>query len=54
MGKTTKLCKLKKDEIDKDLERVAKTVRQPTHICRRCARAANVKKALCKPVPLPE
>jgi hypothetical protein len=49
MGK--ELCKLKKS-IKKDASEYFLLVHQPTHICRKCGRAANSKKSLCKPLPI--
>jgi len=49
------LCRLKKDDVLKDeLELFATLVQAPTHLCRRCGRAANAERRLCKPVPLSE
>lgn len=47
-----RLCKLKDDKVAKDLKRLMKVVSQPTHICRRCARAAGDEGYLCKPVKI--
>ncbi len=47
-----RLCKLKDDKVAKELKRLMKVVREPTHICRRCARAARDGGYLCKPVEI--
>ena len=49
MGK--ELCKLKKS-LKKDTREYFLLVHQPTHICRKCGRAANSKKSLCSPLPI--
>lgn len=49
MGK--ELCKLKKS-IKKETKEYILLVHQPTHICRKCGRAANSKKSLCDPLPI--
>ncbi len=49
MGK--ELCKLKKS-LKKDTKEYFLLVHQPTHICRKCGRAANSKKSLCSPLPI--
>ncbi len=49
------LCRLKKDDVLKDeFVLFATLVRSPTHLCRRCGRAANDQRRLCKPVSLSE
>lgn len=45
------LCELDK-LLKEDLKAYMKLVRDPTHICRKCGRAANSKKLLCKPEKL--
>ncbi len=45
------LCKLKKS-IKKETQEYFLLVHQPTHICRKCGRAANSKKSLCSPLPI--
>lgn len=47
------LCELK-ESLKRDLKLYMKLVDQPTHVCRKCGRAANCKKLLCKPVRLGE
>lgn len=50
MDKPKKLCKLvKKDILKEDLEGYIKLIKKPTHVCDKCGRAANEKKALCNP-----
>ena len=51
MAKT--LCEMK-DVLKHDFELFAKHVRNPTHACRKCGRAANSKRKLCKPMSLKE
>lgn len=45
------LCKLKKG-LKQDTETYMLLVQQPTHLCRKCGRAANSKKLLCDPLRL--
>lgn len=49
MGK--ELCKLKKS-LKSDVEEYIILVNQPTHVCRKCGRAANKKKLLCEPISI--
>jgi len=46
------LCKWDKDRIQEKINALMKIVKNPSFICRKCGRAANDKKWLCKPVPL--
>lgn len=46
------LCRLKRDEIEDHLDELTDLVSPARHICRKCARVANKKKLLCKPVKL--
>jgi len=47
------LCKLVKDEVlEEALEEYKALVVNPTHVCTKCGRASNDKKALCKPEKL--
>jgi hypothetical protein len=41
------LCKMKK-ALKKDLSTYMAYVIEPTHVCKKCGRAANQKKRLCK------
>lgn len=43
------LCKLKKDELSKNIKKILKIVKKPKFICEKCARVANDKKYLCEP-----
>jgi len=43
------LCKWSKREIDKDFEAYAKQVKNASHVCMKCGRAAKGRKPLCKP-----
>jgi hypothetical protein len=45
------LCELRK-RIKKHLEEYKRLVRDPTHVCRKCGRAARDPDNLCKPEPL--
>jgi len=46
------LCRLSRDEIEDRLDDLAEIVSPARHICQKCARVANKKKVLCKPVKL--
>jgi len=47
------LCKLVKDEVlEEALEEYKALVVNPTHLCTKCGRASNDKKALCRPEKL--
>ncbi|WP_459781519.1 hypothetical protein [Photobacterium sp. R1] len=48
------LCKFRRTEISAKAEAIGELVNQPRYLCRSCARAANGKGALCKPMRLPE
>ncbi|WP_169737858.1 hypothetical protein [Enterovibrio calviensis] len=50
MAKT--LCDWKSKDIEKEVLELAKLVKAPEYACRKCARVANTKKVLCKPIPL--
>ncbi|ATD00867.1 hypothetical protein PSPO_b0923 [Pseudoalteromonas spongiae UST010723-006] len=50
MSKT--LCEWKRKEIEQKLEKLAALVNTPRFVCKKCARCANDKKSLCKPMPL--
>ena len=45
------LCDLRK-QIKDHLEEYKQLVREPTHVCRKCGRAARDARNLCKPEPL--
>ena len=47
------LCKWKKKEIEKGVHELAHIIDKPRFICKDCARAANDKGYLCKPIKLP-
>lgn len=51
MSKT--LCEWKKHEITEDTVALARIIRDPRFVCRKCARSAHKDKHLCKPIPLP-
>ena len=47
------LCKLARtDFIEKNFKEYAALVHKPAYICKKCGRAANDKKLLCKPVSM--
>ena len=46
------MCKWKKKDIEKDLKKLSALVDAPQFVCANCARVANDKKHLCKPVKL--
>lgn len=53
MSDKSTLCKLvKKDHLEKHFAEYEELVVNPEYICRKCGRAANDKKSLCKPVPI--
>ena len=43
------LCKIAKAG---DIDRIRSIVKDPTHLCKKCLRAANRAGNLCKPLPL--
>ena len=43
------LCKIKKALIEYDIDAYCQLVDKPRFVCRRCGRAANKKKYVCKP-----
>jgi len=49
MKSIKKLCDLNKDKIKNNFAEITELVANPKFICRKCARAANSKKHLCKP-----
>jgi hypothetical protein len=48
-----KLCDLKK-LLKRDPERFCSLIREPTHVCLSCGRAANDRSRLCEPARLPD
>ncbi|GIW98614.1 MAG: hypothetical protein KatS3mg111_1947 [Pirellulaceae bacterium] len=48
---TKTLCELKKP-LKKDTVEYLKKVRDATHACHKCGRAANDRRLLCKPIDL--
>ncbi len=46
------LCDLDKKYIEGKLEKVMRLVDDPRYLCRACARAANEKDLVCKPVKI--
>ena len=49
MSKT--LCDLK-SALKQDIRTYMELVSAPTHICRKCGRAANCKSLVCKPIKI--
>ncbi|MBD3317498.1 MAG: hypothetical protein GF344_17040 [Chitinivibrionales bacterium] len=52
--KEKRLCKWKKDDYAERFNKLRSIVADPTCVCRKCGRAANGKRYLCKPVSLEE
>lgn len=50
MSKVKKLCGLKKDDIEKQMEKILKIVSEPKYICEKCARVAKDDEHLCHPL----
>ncbi len=56
MADDTKLktfCKWTPKQIQKNFDLVSQLLEDPRYVCKKCARASNNKKALCKPAALP-
>ncbi len=51
MAKT--LCDWSKRDLEKHPDKLRELVHDPRYYCRKCARAANTSKVLCKPRSLP-
>ena len=47
-----KMCKWKKEQIEKKVDKFSAIVQDPRYVCRSCARVAHDRKYLCKPVKL--
>jgi hypothetical protein len=47
-----KLCEAGGKELERHVESLAEAGRKPGFVCRKCARAAMEKEALCKPVKI--
>lgn len=52
MSKPETLCDWSRKHIEKHSGRLTDIIREPRYYCRKCARAANEKKYLCKPVKI--
>jgi hypothetical protein len=52
MSDTNCLCDWDKKDIEKRLHVVMSMVHRPKYVCRKCARAANEKEYVCKPVEI--
>ena len=50
--KTKRLCKWKKEQFEKDFDKLVDVIGTPRVVCCRCGRAASDKKWLCKPKKL--
>lgn len=51
---TRRLCKWDSDRIKKKGKKLRKIVRDPSHVCLKCGRAAAAPEFLCKPKALEE
>ncbi len=49
MSKKETLCKWDKDQIKEEWNALVAIISEPTHICKKCARAVNDKDRVCKP-----
>ena len=47
-----KLCKIAKDDLDKDLKAYIKMVTPGKYLCKKCGRVANDEDYLCKAIKL--
>ena len=54
MAKVKAFCKWKDKDIARGMNLIVKLTDQPTYVCKKCARVANTKKAICKPASLPK
>ncbi len=52
MGDKKCLCSMKKEDIEKRINEIMKMVNTPKYVCKKCARAANEKEFICKPVEI--
>jgi len=53
MAKVKTLCKWSSKDIEKRIDLLASYTDEPKVVCKKCARVANSKKLVCKPIPLP-
>lgn len=53
MAKLKTFCKWKEKDLSKRIDLFVSLTEEPAYVCRKCARVANTKKALCKPKSLP-
>lgn len=51
-GMSKSLCKWRRGEVEANLELLREMVKKPKFACKKCARVANTKKALCSAVKL--
>jgi hypothetical protein len=52
MGKSKTLCDLDRKDIEKSFKTIVKMVDSPKYLCIKCARAANKKEYICKPLEM--
>jgi hypothetical protein len=50
---SNELCEQRKTTLKENIQLYMQLIDQPTHVCEKCGRAANRKKLLCHPVPIP-
>ena len=53
MAKVKSFCKWSSKDIEKKIDLLASLTEEPRFVCKKCARVANIKKAVCKPIELP-
>ncbi len=46
------LCSMKKEDIEKRINDIMKMVNTPKYVFKKCARAANEKEFICKPIEI--
>jgi len=53
MAKVKTFCKWTQKDIEKRVDLLAELVDEPRYVCKKCARVANSKKLVCKPMAMP-
>jgi len=53
MAKIKTFCKWTEKDIQKRVNLLADLVDEPRYVCKKCARVANSKKLVCKPMEMP-